>query len=81
MTALDLLQTIGRAKPGTRMIVIDPITAVNAFKGGEVNLPHGTKIEVLLANGASLSVVAEVGGDLVRAYIFAEHYPSLALEA
>jgi hypothetical protein len=81
MSALDLIQTIGRARAGTRMLVIDAFDAVKAGEGGPVHLPHGTKLEIIGANGTSLTAVAALGDGLARIYLFVEQYPSLAIEA
>jgi hypothetical protein len=78
---LDLLVTIGRARRGTRVIVAEPITVVNASEGGRILLPVGTMVEITYANGQSLSAIAEVGGGLHSVFMFVEHYPALAVES
>lgn len=78
MALLDLLKTIGEAKPGTRMLVVAPFDAVNASVGGTVHLPHGTPIQITFASGGSVSATADLGGRLQRVYIFVEQYACLA---
>jgi hypothetical protein len=81
MSLLDLLETIGRAKSGTRAIVADQFDAVNAGAGGLITLPIGTMIQITCASGKSLSAIAEIDGRLVPIYLFANHYPMLALQS
>lgn len=80
MTLLNLMTTIGRAKSGTRMLVVDPIDAVNARAGGMLHLPHGTKLQVTLSSGGSLAAVADLGDRLASVYIFVDDYAKLAIE-
>lgn len=79
MSLLDLLKTIGEARPGTRAIVAEQFDAVNAEMGGTITLPVGTHIEIKTATGASLSAIAEIDGKLCSVYLFVRHYPMLAL--
>jgi|KBSMisStandDraft_5_1062788.scaffolds.fasta_scaffold00163_12 hypothetical protein len=80
MSMLDLLKTVGHVKPGTGMMVAEPFGAVNASEGGAILLPVGTLLQVGMANGNSISAVADVGDRLQRVYIMAEQYHCLALE-
>lgn len=80
MSLLDLMVTVGRAKAGTRMLVVEPIDAVNAAAGGILHLPHGTKLEVMLGTGGSLTAAADMGDRIARVYLFAEDYAKLAIE-
>lgn len=76
---LELLDTIGRAKPGTKAIVAEAFDAVDARKGGTINLPIGTRLAVQLALGGSISAYVELD-TLRQVYIFAEQYHCLALK-
>lgn len=77
---LELLDTIGRAKPGTMMLVIEPFDAISAMGDGMVHLPHGTKLRSNVGTGSTLSAIADFGDQLRRVYIFAEQFHCLAVE-
>ena len=80
MTLLDKLETIGRAKPGTRMLVCEPLLAVRNQEGGEIKLPIGTKLEVTFAIGSCVSAVADLNERLVPVTLFVDHYHMVEIE-
>lgn len=72
MTLLDKIETIGRAKPGTRLLVCETFTT--RWRGEDVMIPIGTVLEARLGTGGSLSVFAEVDGQLRGLALFMEHF-------
>jgi hypothetical protein len=77
MSALDMLQTIGGAAPGTRMI------AVETFTSSGVEVPEGTEIEVRRRFEADMSpgfpAFAAIDGKLKEVYISPEVFHCLKL--
>jgi hypothetical protein len=76
---LELLNSIGRARPGTRLLVCEPFDAADAAAGGVLHLPVGTRLEIAYGLGGSLSAYAEVSGQLRHVHIFARDYHRLEL--
>jgi hypothetical protein len=80
---LELLNSIGRAEPGIRLLVCDPVTARDAESGASagstIRLQTGTRLEIVCAYGRFLSAYAEINEGLHLVHILARDYHRLEL--